>query len=214
MQPSLPTPDTASKTSFFRFRGMSMWPGFQAGDLLIVETAPIDRLRRGDCIIYRSPIVDEYIIHRIVRIHPQIITQGDALDYLDEPSVAPDWVIGRVRERVRVGKHSRVWNGGLGMVARVFYRNAGRLDPTRPSRGGKLARLCRRICWPIVGHWVRRKTRIVRFNNANGGQTIYLMLGTDCLATQTDQHPGWVTLWPHSLWVDASSLPLDGSPPS
>ena len=60
------------KSNLFRYRGSSMWPCFQPGDLLVAEKVAFKQLRLGDCIIYRKTGEVDYIVHRIVAVETRL----------------------------------------------------------------------------------------------------------------------------------------------
>lgn len=241
--PSVPTEPSTEARELFRYRGSSMWPLFQDGDLLATAKVPVSDLRRGDCVVYRKPCAEPTpseagmaadaleagrvpdagradmrgqrasTIHRIVSTKPEIRTQGDARPAQDDDPVAPEWILGKVETRIRCGKSSRVWGGLLGQLSARAYRLAGRLEPTRKSRGGRLARLIRSTMRPVTALWLRRVS-VVRFRSADGSRTQYLTVGTRAIAERNDEELKWFVRWPWSLLFDPDALPATGRHPS
>ena len=243
MPPSALADPSAELQGLFRYRGSSMWPLFQDGDLLATRKVAPGSLRRGDCVVYRKPeagltasetgIATNALkagsvpdagrvgnqgqrastIHRIVSTVPEIRTQGDARPVQDDDPVAPEWILGRVETRIRCGRSSRVWGGMLGQWSARMYRLAGRLEPSRDSRGGRLARLMRSTLRPLTVLWLRR-VRVVRFRSADGSSIQYLTVGTRAIAERNEQERKWFVRWPWSLLFDPCSLPETGRRPS
>jgi hypothetical protein len=117
-----------------------MWPCFQEGDLLELAPIDFDQVRTGDCIAYSSTS-GEQAVHRVVgKKGSGLITRGDALPEPDNGPVFGNQIIGRVMYRHRFGQKCFMPRGLRGQFYGFFYRYAGRIDPKRPSRGGKLAR--------------------------------------------------------------------------
>jgi hypothetical protein len=137
---------------FVRYSGMSMWPCFQDGDLLEVESLLIEQVRRGDCIVFSS---DDgcHVVHRVVSAGPALKTRGDAISKIDTREVTQEHLVGRVTRRYRLGVERCVSGGWPGRLAGRFYFIAGRFDPLRPSRGGNIARRLRQLSMTVLGRW-------------------------------------------------------------
>ena len=106
-------PGSRTRKEFFRYRGMSMWPCFQEGDLLEIQPAALADLHAGDCIVYQLNDHETSITHRIREIHGgSISTSGDAHLKPDEFDVNASQLVGRVVGRYRLGCHKRVAGGG------------------------------------------------------------------------------------------------------
>ena len=63
-----------AEANFLRYRGRSMWPIFQDGDLLEVEPVEWQELRVGDCITYHSGDDKTLITHRIIAVRARFHT--------------------------------------------------------------------------------------------------------------------------------------------
>ena len=193
-------------SSVFRYHGRSMWPLFQERDLLLLECVGTDELQAGDCIVYRRDAEDQQIIHRIVSADPFILTQGDARPCMDDEPVAPEWVIGRVTTRMRHGQASRVHRGLAGLLQKRVCRLGGRLDPSRMSRGGSIARLLQCMLGRITHRWVRR-AKVSSYASLGGLARCYLVWGKQVVAQYDQRGKRWMVFWPHSLWIDPAQLP-------
>jgi hypothetical protein len=215
-----------SNPAFFRYRGSSMWPCFQPEDLLVVESVPWKHLRQGDCIVYRKTGEADYIVHRIVALRPAMQAQGDARKVKDDDPILPAWIEGRVVSRMRNGHRTQVNGGVRGAWAGRFYRYAGLLEPTRNSKGGKLARLLRSVLRPISAFWMRRAGLTDMISNEYN-ESNYLATGNRMVAVYDEEIQKWSIVWPYSLLIDfrlssaaqktgerrldGASLPLDNA---
>jgi hypothetical protein len=182
-----------------------MWPCFQPGDLLVAERIPFKQLRLGDCIIYRKTGEVDYIVHRIVLVKPALRTRGDARRVADDDPVLPAWIRGRVKARLRHGRMTRVSGGLTGVWAGRFYRYAGRIEPSRNSKGGKLARLLQTILGPISAIWMRRTSNVNCILKI-GCTSNTLTVGNRVVAVYDERVMDWSIVWPYSLWIHARSL--------
>lgn len=90
----------------------SMEPTLRAGDRVTVDATRPSRLRRGDIVVFESPL-DGLVVHRLIWTVPMIgepralYTKGDALSYLDRPIAAASCV-GRVVAIERGGTRRRL----------------------------------------------------------------------------------------------------------
>lgn len=89
----------------------SMAPLLRPGDYILVESTPLDKIRRGDLIVTRRE--DDYLTHRLVAKSAQgWLTKGDQNSQADAPVEVRE-VVGLVVAYVRLGKlHSlrtRYW---------------------------------------------------------------------------------------------------------
>lgn len=185
------------KPGIVRYRGRSMWPLFQEGDLLEIETASVGELRPGDCLVYRRGGGGRTVVHRLVSVRPELRTQGDARSEADDEPILPAWIMGRVSGRIRYGRLTPVAGGMRGVWGGRFYRLVGRLDPARNTRGGKMARSIRRCLGRITAYFVRHK----RFASLPASEH-FLTFGRRIVGFY-DMHDGaWRFPWPWSLLID------------
>ena len=196
-----------AREALFVYRGRSMWPLLQTGDLLMVRRVPLEKLRAGDCIVFRKPGGDQNTVHRIARTKPGIRTRGDARPVLDSESVDPSWIQGRAEARIRYGHARSVWGGTAGRWAGAFYRHAGRLDPSRDTRGGRIARLIQCALGPITALCLRQ-ARVASFRSGPGRSSHYLLIGKRIVVGIYDECAGrWSCVWPYSLLTDLGVSP-------
>jgi hypothetical protein len=186
-----------------------MWPVFQEGDLLHVETVTLSELRVGDCVTYRLNPGGALITHRIIAIHGKLMqTRGDACRSADDLPVTEQQLIGRVTGRFRLGSFKRTTGGIKGLLAGRFYCYAGRLDPHRSGRGGRFARFLRCLLqWMAIG--VYRRGRVRGFGQAGQGSKHYWFAGQRSWARFDHERGCWLVPWPQSLLIDPNRLTSD-----
>jgi hypothetical protein len=197
---------TAPNPIYFRYRGTSMWPCFQDGDLLLACVVPFTQLRPGDCIVYEME-QGLRIVHRITVINSFARTRGDACYREDTRVVSPGLVIGRVHSRVRYGRKARVRGGTAGRFAGSLYRLAARLDASKPSRGGKAARLIQLLGNLLIGHpsgWPGASLGKVLVRGEIRAQLTWRGRVVAVLSRENQQCR---TFWPYSLMFAQQSPP-------
>ncbi len=182
---------------FVRYSGMSMWPGFQEGDLLEVLPAAISALRRGDIIVFHYANGSQ-LVHRVVCPGRSIRTRGDALAKLDCFSVEAEQLVGKVIRRYRLGEETLVHGGWRGHWLGKGYHLASRLNPVRTSRGGRLARLVRRTSMGVLGcFWQWGEIREVRLTEQPPVTVWYW--GKRAIGRQDNLSGEWSVYWPWCL---------------
>ncbi len=195
------------RTDFFRYRGQSMWPGLQEGDLLEVQPVSFTELRVGDCVTYHTKDDGTLITHRISAIRDTSVhTRGDASSWPDDPTVEEKQLVGRVIGRYRLGSLNRVQGGRKGQLAGVFYHYAGRLDPQRNSRGGRAACLLRGGLQWLANGFYRRGT-VRQFGDVSKKSSRYWLVGQRPWASFNHTRGCWLVPWPQSLLIDPARLP-------
>ena len=196
-----------ARTDPFRYRGRSMWPCFQEGDLLDIQPVAFEELRVGDCITYRLNNCETHVTHRIRVIRNGIIcTRGDAIPWPDELGVNADQLVGRVVGRYRLGHLKSIQGGVKGRLLGGIYLYAGRLDPQRAARGGYAARLLRgSMQW--LATWFYQQGTVLEFGDTDGESTRYWLIGQRPWARFEDTEKNWLVPWPQSLLIDPAKLP-------
>jgi signal peptidase I len=86
--------------------GYSMFPYLQNGDEVLIKKEPINNLKVGDIIVFRS--AKKLIAHRIITFrktnsHTNIITKGDSLIFFDKP-INEELYIGKITDYIRKNK--------------------------------------------------------------------------------------------------------------
>ena len=198
---------TKTETNFFRYQGRSMWPTFQEGDLLRVQPVTLQTLHVGDCITYHSHDGEALITHRVIALHDgKIHTRGDAHPEPDDLIVNADQLVGRVTGRFRLGGLKSVRGGIAGRLWGGFYHYAGRLDPQRTGRGGRVARLVRNsLQWLAAG--VYRQGTVQVFADIARENKSYWIIGKRPMASFDRKRGCWQVPWPQSLLIDPDRLP-------
>jgi len=191
---------TESSQTLLRYHGRSMWPCFQEGDLLACQPVAPAQVRVGDCIAYRSRD-GQQVVHRVVARQKGWRTRGDALPACDENVVAADQLLGRVIHRHRFGQVSSVAGGIPGRIAGRFYHYAGRIDPSRPSRGGRLARGLRALAAPLLRS-CRRHGSAQRLMRGEQEDLWLWKCGKVYVGQKHPQSGEWRLVWPWCLVVD------------
>jgi hypothetical protein len=189
---------------FSLYRGRSMWPMFQEGDLLETEPVAAATLRVGDCVLF-SDNSGRQVVHRVTALRGGVRTRGDALPWHDLETVQARQILGRVVRRHRLGRVTTVAGGWRGRWAGLFYRYAGRIDPERNACGGRLARGLRTLCAPL-SRPLFRWGRSVTIAGDGQPELIVWQLGAAVLAVRQAADGGWRVPWP---W----RLVLAGPPP-
>ena len=198
---------TRPEPQVYLYRGLSMWPYFQEGDLLEVEKVPVQHLRVGDCVVLRGTD-GSHVAHRVAGLRNGLVTRGDALPENDYFPENPPTLIGRVVRRHRCGVARRIAGGWQGRLAGTLYRYAGRIDPQRPGRGGRLARGIGLFTAPFARQLIRLGAqRTLRL--ANQGELTVWRVGGAVLATRNETPGPWQVRWPWRIVL--TGLPRDNS---
>src|SRR4051794_6660605 len=91
----LAPPAVGGQTTYVVTSGISMEPSFHTGDLALVRMQ--DSYAVGDVIAYRSPTLDEVVLHRIRSGDASgFRTQGDNNSWLDPDTVSGDEILGKL----------------------------------------------------------------------------------------------------------------------
>ncbi len=196
-----------SGTGFFRYRGRSMWPVFQEGDLLEVQPTTLAQLQVGDCITYRSHPDGTLVTHRIFAMRDGILhTRGDAMPWPDDLSVTEQQLIGQIVGRYRLGSLQSVAGGVKGRIYGGFYHYVGRLDPQRGGRGGRVARMLRvGLQWLAAGLY--RRGSVWQMKEVRSESNRFWLVGQRPWASFDHSRGSWRVPWPQSLLIDPARLP-------
>lgn len=185
---------------YFRYQGRSMWPCFQEGDLLEIEPVAFAQIKRGDCIAYRQRNSGQ-TVHRVVATGAALTTRGDAMSGPDKAPIASEQVIGLVVRRFRFGQETTVGRGLPGRVTGRVLHYAGRLDPGREARGGRLARVLRRHAMQILRRFKRTGT-MERLTRHNEPDLVVWKMGEQIVGRQDPASGNWQISWPWNVFLD------------
>lgn len=182
---------------FFRYKGLSMWPTFQEGDILEVSPATNNEIRRGDCVAFLADN-KQVVTHRVVNVKGCLNTKGDASTAIDMEGVKPKQLIGKVDSLHRLGRPIKVWGGFSGRLLGCFYHYAGRINPQRSSRGGKLAVKIRCFLAPCLR--LCRYTGEIRVLKRSGEPNMTIWrLGETIVGRQNPLTHEWLVAWPWNI---------------
>jgi signal peptidase len=92
--------------------GYSMFPFLRKGDLLTVEPVSMDKIKRGDVVVFESE--EKWIAHRVIRIMShineiQFLLRGDTNLHFDEEVNHKNY-IGRIKYFERKNKSKNIDN--------------------------------------------------------------------------------------------------------
>jgi len=127
-----------------RVSGGSMTPWIRSGDLVFVKRFDFERVSAGDVILFER--ADRFFVHRIIGRGPlmpggkeqsRLITKGDALDGVDAPVSAEEF-LGRATRIHRGHRHIDLQSFTHGLLGRVLA-HFSRMSPLlyRPIRFAK-----------------------------------------------------------------------------
>ena len=192
-------------TNTFIYKGRSMWPCFQEGDLLVVADIEFNQIRAGDCIAYQRTS-GRKAVHRVVALQSSLITRGDSLPCVDTESVKSEQVIGRVVSFYRFGRRHQVVGGFIGRIVGLFYRYAGRIDPQRQARGGWLARKIRFFSMAIL-KTIQCDGKAERLKLDGADELKVWTIAGRVVGQQDQDSRQWKIAWP---WVVLVEIRTDG----
>jgi hypothetical protein len=191
---------------FLAFRGTSMSPVLQEGDLLAVEKYGNRRPRPGDVVLFLSEGSKEMTVHRISRIDSgQIHTRGDRSPGEDPWHLRPENIMGRVVFAWRGGKMRRISGGVPGRLDQFFSRCGHTLTRNIPLplirfyRSAPAKSLCRLLPRGLAPRAVRCCSQDAVY--------VYLLMGKMTVGAYDMKRHTWAIRKPFRLLVDEASLP-------
>lgn len=189
----------ATHKKMFRYRGRSMWPCFQDGDLLEFEPCALAQLSVGDCVVY-SVGDNKQVTHRVVAKGDSLTTRGDAMAAPDRDTVTAEQVIGKIVRRHRLGKASKINGRFAGWLAGRFYHYAGRIDPQRNALGGRVARALRAASMRGGKRFWRRGRKRTLLSSQDQEVTFW-MIGRRAIGKRNIDSGQWQIAWPWNIVV-------------
>jgi hypothetical protein len=199
---------TGTEGMFFAaYSGPSMNPTLREPEMMEVVPYNNRPVCVGDVAYFRSPDVNQPVVHRIVRITPAgISTLGDNNKHVDSSLLQPDCIKGRVVAAWRGRKRRAVAGGLAGRVVKrwICWRRilehslSSLLHPLYQtlSQHGLLIRLIP----------TRFRPRTVSFK-VRGQERFRLLLGRRVIGTYDAQASQWRIQKPFKLFVNEGSLP-------
>jgi hypothetical protein len=127
----------------FRAAGLSMEPSIHDGDAITVVPVPLEKVRRGDVLLYRRDerLLAHRVLGRVRGVDALLRVRGDAPGW-EEERVPESDVLGRVEAVEREGRPV-AWRGPFARRVAALARRLGRrLSGVRTSASsvGSLAR--------------------------------------------------------------------------
>jgi signal peptidase len=189
------------------YNGASMNPTLKPGDRL--DTVPYGRqkIRRGDVIVFISPMDGCKVVHRVVSVDSKgIKTRGDNCNRIDPWDLSPDDILGRVIYVQRRNKQRRIFGGFWG---RVFVRAVRALMMLDLRVSSLLRPVYDRLARSGILKWwtpVWLEPRVISFSNS-GGTELQLLMGRWLVGRLLPGMARWHIRRPFRLFVDEDSLP-------
>lgn len=187
--------------------GSSMDPTLKPGDRLDTVPYGSQKVRRGDVVVFISPLDESKAVHRVVSVDSKgIKTRGDNCNCIDPYVLSPDKIVGRVISVERGNRRRRIFGGYLGRVFAGAARALVALNLVasfllRPLYG-RLARSGILRCW--VPAWT--KPRVIGFSRC-GKTELQLLMGRWVVGRRLPGMAQWYIRRPFRLFVDEDSLP-------
>lgn len=196
-----------SKIKYITYTGPSMNPTLQAPDMLKVKPYNDSRIQGGDVIAFVPPGGKKTVIHRVISIDSQgIRTLGDHNAHVDEWTLRPDDIIGRVVMAQRGERWLQIYGGTAGRIYALVIRMRRMLKhiiytpfhaPYRRIAKSGIFRVL------LPG---RMKIRVLSFNRPHGTD-MQLLMGRRVIGRYLTDKNRWKIQRPFRLLVDEASLP-------
>lgn len=187
--------------------GNSMYPTLRTGDALRVVRYAYYKIRIGDVAVLRLSEHKDYVVHRVVSVHPGIIrTKGDNNTSIDPWVLRPGDIIGRVVSVRRKDRTINIHGGSSGRVFASGLRAIRQINPTILGMGRPiyhwLAR-CHAVRNLLVG---QGRAKVLCFKRRNGIEMQLLMHGR-VIGRRPSGESQWEIQPPFRLFVDERWLP-------
>ncbi len=176
-----------------------MNPTLKAGDGLIVIPFTERPVKRGDVVVFRSPLDDKQVVHRVIHVSPQgIKTRGDN-NRLDDPYLLqPADIIGRVVEIHRGRCRFKARNGTAGQYRAELRRTRNRFLFRLAAFLAKFAP--KRI--PLIR---ATQLNIATFKRA-GREEQVLLLGRRAIGRRNHPEAPWLIRAPYRFFIGGKTL--------
>ena len=197
------------KQELINYKGPSMNPILRDGDSLQIIRYDVQKIRRGDVVVFIPPGGDSRIVHRVVSVDSKgIRTRGDNNNQVDSWVLSPEQILGRVFSIQRTGRRRRVFGGTIGRTFAGALRAIHWLDRS-------LCFLLRPAYRWLIGTGVFRrwvsggmKIRVLSFKRREGTE-LQLLWGRHVIGRRLPGRSQWHIRRPFRLFVDEASLPRD-----
>jgi hypothetical protein len=187
------------------YNGISMNPLFREGDILEVAPYQGREILPGDVVAFFHPEKPGKVIHRVVAVEPRgITTKGDNLAWVDDWTLQPGDILGKVAAIHRQGRilpvpgrapasryllKARRWcDRALSRLLQPAYH---RLASSGLFRGR-------------LGDWM--KPELLYFSRADGPEW-QLWMGNLLIGRKLPNQAHWAIRRPFRLFVDEATLP-------
>lgn len=173
----------------FIYRGPSMAPTFQPGQVLHVHTRA-SSITPGDIIVFNGQNNKDYVVHRVFAVSTEgFITRGDNNLHYDPVPIKLDQVIGKVEKTAYSGRVRTVVGGWRGLwLARILQavlqiKKLARRALSRPYHWLKRSGIVTRL-------W-RPKIEALYFKTQDGTLVKYVHKGRTVASCWTDTNRWW-----------------------
>ena len=160
---------------FVHYTGRSMYPTFHDPEFLVINQISKQDLKAGDIIVFRTPEMENLVIHRIVRIiSGQYQTRGDNNKTVDKDLVSYEQIVGRAQGIVRKKNTVQKVSNGLGGLLRsklLFVRITMKNDVLAPILWNPVTKKLRAVITRVFSI----KPELVTFNNPDGSFRINII---------------------------------------
>ncbi|MFZ3148013.1 MAG: signal peptidase I [Methanothrix sp.] len=188
------------------YSGISMKPLFKNADRLFYIPYSKERLQKGDVIIFNPANTSKKVVHRIISARDSIIrTKGDNNNYLDEESLYPSQIIGRVVYARRGPRKINIYRGMTGRIQCMM------------NKSYEFRKILFMLTRPIynsmaksgVVRFLRIRPQVLVFSRPSGTE-IQLLVGKRVVGSKPPRG-NWQIKPPFRLFLDLESTYLDGA---
>ncbi len=110
-------------SNYVHYTGLSMYPTFHDPEFLLIDRPPFENFRLGDIVIFKSPLIETLVIHRIIRkLGSTFVTKGDNNNYIDAYPVPYEAIHGRAVGILTRKGIRPVRNGFAGLIEARLHR--------------------------------------------------------------------------------------------
>ncbi len=189
--------------------GASMNPLFRDGDIVKLVPYQGSEIRVGDVVAFGNPEGPGKVIHRVVAVDPGgIFTKGDNLPLVDDWTIAPGDILGKV---VAIQRRGRILPVPRRAPASLYLLKTRRWGDRALSRLFQPVyhRLARSgLFQGLLGDWM--KPELLYFSRADGPEW-QLWLGNLLIGRKLPHQAHWTIRRPFRLFVDEATLPPHSS---
>lgn len=197
-----------TKPDTIRYVGRSMNPYLLQNDLLFWKPVDIAQVAKGDIIIFEALCNGKLIIHRVVKINPDIsfITKGDNNKSPDKNPVTVDRLVGIITGGVRASRKLRIPKGNMGMVFHYAAQLRKITLPVIQTIFSSIYYLIAdsKIFPKVLSPVIQQKLVVVKTTEGYDMQIYY---GNHLAGWRAQQDRGWTIRIPFRIFLDTAILP-------